>query len=143
MIYKGSNKKQSFFRQLPPKFRWPTPSTNSTPLSSRFVPHEPLIPTSLNSSASARDALSVLLFSSSTEVFERHSTSLYISLTGHRHLIPSPSPPNRSPQIWCTSPLYRFHNGICQSSFYIQEQSDQSPTCFLGRGIRQGCPLSP
>lgn len=64
--------------------------------------------------------------------------SISFSSTGPKHLTPSPTGYRVFP--CCTTFIMALYH---QSSFYVQELNDQSPTCIFGRGIRQGCPLSP
>ena len=82
-----------------------------------------------------------------TEIFGRHSTSLYILFLdwsqafdsiGHSHLAAALRRYG-IPPLLVNAMMSLYQN--CR--FFVTDPSGDSPSCPLARGIRQGCPLSP
>ena len=82
-----------------------------------------------------------------TELFERHSSSLYILFLDWSQAFDSVSHPALRaallrygvPTQTVDAIMALYHQG----QFFVQDQFSRSSTRSIGRGIRQGCPLSP
>ena len=82
-----------------------------------------------------------------TELFERHSSSLYILFLDWSQASDSVTHSALRasllrygvPEQTVSSIMALYHEG----QFYVQDQFSTSSTRSIGRGIRQGCPLSP
>ena len=82
-----------------------------------------------------------------TELFERHSSSLYILFLGWSQAFGSVSHPALRaallnygvPTQTVDAIMALYHQG----QFFVQDQFSCSSTRSIGRGIRQGCPLNP
>ena len=82
-----------------------------------------------------------------TELFERHSSSLYMLFLDWSQAFDSVSHPALRaallrygvPPQTVNSIMALYH----QAQFFVPDQLSTSSTCSIGRGIRQGCPLSP
>eukprot|EP00435_Cladocopium_sp_Y103_P049159 s155_g14.t1 len=82
-----------------------------------------------------------------TEIFERHSTSLYILFLDWSQAFDSIGHPHLAaalrrygvPPLMVQAIMALYHNG----QFFVSDPFSDSPSFYLRRGIRQGCPLSP
>ena len=150
MLYKGNNKDS----RSPSSYR-PLSLANSiykvyaSMLQSRlsyFIDHR-LQPQQFGFRSGRSLSTPLFIFRRLTELFERHSSSLYLLFLDWSQAFDSISHPAlRAALLRYGIPIQTVDAVMAlyhQGQFFVQDQFSCSTTRSIGRGIRQGCPLSP